>query len=406
MTGGIPIRARRMVQDTPIDPVQVGGLAYQMLDKKFGVYDGTQFLWYPGIDPVLKMMVMNTGQRFGGKDSAGNQNPIVMSFDLANHLQFIDTSSNTVIASFAANGATFANGVPGTALPGGSLQRVSHPGFIPSLFSSAYITSDTPGFVGPNTYLWQQAVNSGNAKVRYNVKPGSGVLTKDSTDFNTLEFTVDGPITGTGLRSWFFDPALAYDGVANTNRHFISIFGPAGQVNTIRVGRAGVYTNLTVMGTGTWQRVAIDIPVHSLAQSYAYSTTFEPFAVDWFYNTTGGTWFIAEPSVQNINVYPTEFYQNRSIAERMAAADAYFWQPPTQYLFASQFQSLALPTSFPALHAFATYDVIINSSDFAVTVSEKTKQGFTINTTDTHAAALQWKASLKVGYRGPLTDIS
>lgn len=406
MTGGTPIRARRMLQDTPIDPVQVGGIGWNLIEKKFGFYDGTQFCWYPGIDPVLKMMIMNTGQRLGGRDNTGAVNPIVLSFEKPNTLEFIDTSTNTVIAAFSALGATFANGVPGNALPGGSLQRVSHPGFLPNLFSSSYITSATPGFVGPNTYLWAQAANSGSAQVRYNVQPGSGAFTNSSTDNNVLEFTANGQISGIGLRSWFFDPSLAYDGVPNTNRHFISIYGPLNQLNTIRVGRAGVYTNLTVMGTGAWQRVAVDIPVHQLNQSYAYNAAYEPYAVDWFYNTTGGTWFIAEPTVQNINVYPIEFYQNRSLAERLASADAYYWQPPTQYIFGNQFLSLALPTSCPIVSANATYDVIVNSSDYAVTVTEKTQQGFTINTVDTNATTLQWKANLKVGYRGPLTDIS
>ncbi len=404
--GGIPIRARRYLTDVPIDPVQVGGIGYHLLDKKFGMHNGRKMMWYPGIDPVLKAMIMNTGQRFGGKQSDGNINPIVMSFDNPGRLEFIDTSnSDAVIASFSALGATFPQSVPSDALPGGSLQRTSHPGFLPSLFSSTPITSDTPGFVGPNTYLWKHAVGSaGVASVNYAYKAGNGAITHDSAEAYTLGFNASTALSGIGLRSWFFDPSLAYDGSANHNRHMISIWGPTGELNTIRVGRNGVYNSITIMGANAWQRVAIDIPVHDISQSYAYNSAFEPYAVDWFYNTTGGQWFIGEPTVQNIDVLPDEIYQYRSLAERMAVADAYFWTPTSQYLMANQFQSFQLPTSFPALHANATYDVVPTATDHVLAVTEKDQRGFTLNTAD--VVTSQWKTKFQVGYRGPLTDIA
>lgn len=403
--GGIPIRFRRTTSDVPIDTIKVGGALWHMLDRKLGIWNGDFMCWYPGIDAVKKLFVLNQDQRMAGLDANGDTNNIAISFNEPGKMQIIDTSTSEVLFSIDQTGVVMPNPIVEEVLPGGSLQRTSHPGFMPQFFPAEAVNSDDDiGFVGPNTYLWKKAGGAGRAEVRYAYKAGGGQLTHSTAEAYTLEFKAASALNNIGLRSWFFDPSLAYDGSINKNKIFVSLWSPIGYSNVIRVGRAGVYATTTIIGTNTWQRVALNLPTHDISESYAYNPDFEPYAIDWFYNTTGGTWYLSEPTVQCVDVVTTEIYQFRSIAERMAVADAYFWQPPTQFFEGVDKKSFDLPTSLPALHSKADYDIAMISSEHNVATFEKTQRGFTLFT-DEPAITGQWNAKFKVGYRGPLTDI-
>lgn len=405
MAGGIPIRLRRTTRDVPIDPVPVGGPLWHMIDNKLGIQSEHGMCWYPGIDSKKKLVVLNHEQRLTGKVSSNEQNNLALDFGTQGIIRIVDINTDTVVASFSEAGAVLPNPVVDTVVGGGAFNKGSHPGFLSHLFNTTLDTDVTKGFVGPNTYAWKRAQSSGRFTAGYGYKEGSGVLTHWSAERFTLKFDVLTALQNMGLRSWFFEPALAHDGVANSNKIFVSIFGPQGQSNVLRVGRAGSYASTTILGTGQWQRVALDLPVHSLANSYLYSSSREPYAVDWFYNTTGGTWYLAEPTVQETAVVTNELYQYKTLGERAALADAFFWKSPPIYMQEARKKSIALPTSFPIIHTNANYDVVASANGQNVAVTEKQAQGFVINTADSNPAS-QWSTRLLVGYRGPLTDIS
>lgn len=408
MTGGTPIRPRRTKNDVPLDTLDLrhtGMLYWHEFDHKLGIWNDIGMCWYPGIDSVKRLFVLNADQRLTGKDSNGDTNPIAISYNNPGSMQIINTATDEVLMSASSLGVTFADPLVEEVLPGGSLQRTSHPGFLPSLFSNVAKVSDNgAAFVGPNTYLWKKADATGKASVRYAYKEGGGQITHPSAEGYTLEFKVDTALSGIGLRSWLFDPALAYDGSINKNKVFVSIWGPAGTSNKLRIGRNGIYQVLTVLGNNNWTRVALEIPTHDIADSYAYNANAEPYAVDWFFETTGGTWYISEPTVQCIDVQLSEVYQFRTLAERMALADAYYWTPPTQFFEGNNKRSFALPTQLPIVSTKATYDLAFTTQERVVTVTEKDQRGFVLGTDDV-AAIGQWSAKFSVGYRGPLTDI-
>ncbi|QIG74757.1 hypothetical protein EVC12_122 [Rhizobium phage RHph_I42] len=409
MTGGIPIRPRRTKNDVPLDPIDqrhIGMLYWHMLDYKLGIWNDGGMCWYPGIDSVKKLFVLNADQRLTGQDSNGDINPIAISFNLPGTMQIVNTTTDEVLMSASALGVTLADPLVEEVLPGGSLQRTSHPGFLPSLFpSTAKVSDDGASFVGPNTYLWKKAGATGKASVRYAYKEGGGQITHPSAESYTLEFKVDQALNGIGLRSWLFEPSLAYDGSINKNKVFVSIWGPSGTSNKLRIGRNGSYQVLTVLGNNNWTRVALDVPVHDITDSYAYNPDAEPFAVDWFFETTGGTWYISEPTVQCVDVLASEIYQFRTLAERMALADAYYWTPPTQFFDANNKRAFALPTQLPIVSTKATYDIVFTTQENVVTVTEKDQRGFVLNTEEDLVTG-QWAAKFLVGYRGPLTDIT
>jgi TusA-related sulfurtransferase len=407
MAGGIPIRFRRTVNEQPVDPTPIGVGMWHMLDNKLGIMTENGMCWYPGIDTKKKLMVLNQGQRLTGKTDAGATNNLVIDFATNGTIRIVNIDTDEVIATFSEAGVVLTDPVVEEVVGGGSLHKGSHPGFIPQLFSTTAKDSDNfQGFVGPNTYMWKKATGGlGRMQVRLSSEPGGGEMTHWSAEAFTLEVKVLTALQNAGLRSWFFEPALANDGFANKNKHFISIKGPQGQGNTIRIGRAGVYASTAVLGTGQWQRIALDIPVHSRTNSFVYNTDREPYAVDWFFNTTGGTWFISEPTVQEVETYVTELYQYKTLGERLALADAYFWKSPSLYMEAARKKSVVLPLSLPHLHDNATYDVVAEGNLQAINVTEKNRRGFVLNTLDSNPAA-QWSTKLTVGYRGPLTDIA
>ncbi len=275
MSGGIPIRFRRTQLDTPVDTPSLGEPLIHLPDSKLGFYDGTTMLWYPGLEIITNRMVMNAGQKLTGKDSAGDAN-IDISFDTPDALEIIYRPTNTVLAKFSTTGATFNTLAASQQMPGGSLNRGSHPGFIPQFFSTtAMSTATKTGWFGPNTYLWKKGGAVGDLSIKYEYKTGSGAITHEVVDTYTLRVDASGgPTNGVGVRTWLFDPSLGYITPGqNKNKVFISIVGTAGQSCQIRVGRAGSYTSVAVTGTDNWQRVAIDIPAHAQSTSFTNGGT-------------------------------------------------------------------------------------------------------------------------------------
>ena len=63
MTGGIPIRFRRTVNDVPVDPAPIGTAFWHMLDYKLGIQSELGMCWYPGVDTKKKLFVLNQEQR-------------------------------------------------------------------------------------------------------------------------------------------------------------------------------------------------------------------------------------------------------------------------------------------------------------------------------------------------------
>ncbi len=405
MAGGIPIRFRRTVNDVPVDPAPIGTAFWHMLDYKLGIQSELGMCWYPGVDTKKKLFVLNQGQRLTGKTSGNVKNDIAIDFSTNGQMRVIDTDTDQVLASFSEAGVVLANPVVSSVVGGGSLSKGSHPGFVPALFpATTFDSDDYSGFIGPNSYLWKKSGNTGKLTTKIAYKAGGGAMTHLSAENYTLEVNVSEALNGIGLRSWFFEPSLAYDGNANKNKVFISVFGPSGQSNTIRVGRDGSYTELTILGNGAWQRVGIEIPVHARTQSYLYSSANEPFAIDFVYNTTGGIWYFSEPTVQHVDVITNELYQYKSLAERAAIADAYYWESPSIYMHGSNKKSIQLPSILPILHANAICDVVAVSSGQTLSVTEKTRNGFVLGTSDSSPAS-QWSAKVRMGYRGPLTDL-
>ena len=402
MAGGIPIRFRRTISDTPIDPIELGGALWHVEDNKLGIMGQFGMCWYPGIDTKRKLFVLNQDQRFTGRDELGETSNLAIDFSTHGQLRIIDTVTDAVLATFSEAGAVFANPIVENVVGGGSFSKGSHPGFVPNLFREVD-TAIEQGFVGPNTYLWKKAEATGRVVVKPSYKPGSGDLTHFSAEAFTLSYNAMSPTDGIGLRSWFFEPSLAYDGAPNNNKVFFSIWGPQGKTNTIRIGRNGAYSSITILGNNAWQRLAMDIPVHGIANSFAFAE-IEPYAIDWFYNTTGGEWFLAEPTVQNVNTITNELYQYKSIAERMALADSYYWESSALYFEGERKKAINLPFALPALHSKATYDVATVLSEHTINVTEKSRKGFVVNTLDANPAS-QWTAKLRVGYRGPLDNL-
>lgn len=405
MAGGIPIRFRRTVNDIPIDPAPIGTPFWHMLDYRLGIKTELGMCWYPGIDSKRKLFVLNKDQRLTGRDSSGDKNTIAIDFSTTGQMNFVDLTTDTTLLSVTETGVIFDNPIVDEIVGGGSLSKGSHPGFVPSLFSSTpFDSTDYTGFIGPNTYLWKTDTNSGSLEASISYKEGSGALTHFSAETYTLKVDVASQLSGIGLRTWFFEPSLSYDGNSNKNKVFISVFGPSGHANTLRIGRNGSYETITILGNGTWQRIALEIPVHDRTQSYLYSADYEPFALDFVYNTSGGVWYFSEPTVQNVDTVTNEMYQYKSLAERCAMADSYYWETPNLYMEASRKKSLIFPMVLPVIHDNAICDVEAVTSTQVMNIAEASRNGIVVNTLDTNPSN-EWVLKLRMGYRGPLTNL-
>jgi len=405
MGSGVPIRLRLASTDILKETGHIGEPFLNVIDNKFGIFDGTQMLWYPGIDPVNKRMVMNTGQKITGKDSIGGTN-VEISFNTPNALEVVYKPTGVVMARFDQTGASFNNFVNGTVIPGGSINRFTHPGFLPSLFSSTSkaALAGAGVWLGPNTYLWKKSTETGDMSVKYEALTGAGNLTHVVSDTFCLRADVSIDCVASGIRMWMFDPFLGQTGgVLNFNKFYISIIGPIGKTSVIRVGRGGSYSTTNVTATGTWQRIAVDFPTHIQTSSYLVSAN-EPYAIDVLYQAQAGTWFIQEPTAQCVDKFTTEIYQYRGLAERYNAANM-CWYTPHGYNLNG---NTPLPINFP--YPFTryndpniVYDVETISSTYPVTVSDKTAAGFTATTTT--AVSGIWSYVPRIALRGPTTDI-
>lgn len=408
MTAGIPIRVRRTIHDDPIDPIQLGGLLWHIDQQKLGIWNGTKMAWYPSLDPQNRQFILNNGQRLTGISSDGSRSALAISFETPGEMRIINVSNGNVIARFTANGTTvLANMTSTGALPGGSTQKISHPGFIPGLFRSKNSETEM-GFIGPNSYLWKRATSSGSMILSTAYMKGAGDLTHFSAEGYTLKAEVkNDPVIATqgiGLRMWLFDTSLSSDSeFTNHSRVFFSVYGPANGYTTVRIGREGSYAEKEIAGRGYWTREYLDVPNHLITEDYSRAVR-EPFAIDFFYKTTPGNWYLNEPSIQNVDVVTNEVYQYRTLAERMAIADAYYMAPPTQVLYAAQPKVINLPMKVPALHAAATYTVEIINADRQIAISNKEPQGFRMQGVSPVEGA--WTAKFVVGYHGRLTDIT
>lgn len=410
MSGGVPIRIRRTLTDTPVTPVVplVGQPFLHSGENKFGVFDGTNMLWYPQVDPVANRLIMNKNQSISGRDSNGDAN-VEISFDTPNALEIIHVPSSTVLARFDTTGASFNNLIANTPIPGGTLNRFIHPGFIPQLFSSTAKTLSASGgsWLGANTYLWRKGVSSGTMSVSRAYTPGAGSITHEASETFCLKAEVTSNCSGQGIRMWVLDPYLGYtnDNTKNSNKFFISVYGPAGKTSLIRLGRAGLYTTVTVTGTGSWQRIGVTIPQHSQTTSYIMGGSNEPWAVDVLVDAEVGNWFIQEPTVQCIDQLTDEIYQYRTLSDRLAAATVCWYAPAGFNVTATNPLYVNLPVPLPILNdPYFTYDVVTVSSTHTPTIANKSERGFTVATSTMNTDF--WAFVPVVAVRGPLTDIA
>lgn len=409
MSHGVPIRFRRTISDTPSDMVYVGQGFFHLHDNKLGIYNGSKMCWYPGIDPLLKMMIMNKGQRLTGKTAAGIQSTIALEFT-ANSLRVINLLNEQVLASFNADGsAVFANLQNTDILPAGNLSKTSHPGFLPQLFTDAYNSASYTGLVGPNTYLWKKAGGSGDIVVGYSYKEGLGETVHMSAEQFTYKATASAQLSNVGLRTWFLDPTIhqVHDAVqtliTNSHKVFFSYFGPAGVENTFRIGRDGDYTTHTVLGDGKWHRISLDLPVPLHTETFAFSET-SPYSLDLMFNTSGPSdWYFGEINVQQTYYHPAEVIQYKSVAERCAIADSYYRKYKNQVFNAGYRRSFSSPLDFSAWHSKA-FPIVRAQGGRSVTIENLSRQGFNAFSPD--ASAGEWLADITAGYIGSLSDIS
>ena len=409
MSQGVPIRFRRTTRNSPQDTKYVGQGFYHLPDSKLGIYDGAHMCWYPGIDPLKNMMTMNEAQKLGGKAPDGSLSPVAFSFQ-SSALRVVNINDDSVIAAFNASGGVSLSGatVAGV-LPGGSLSKSSHPGFLPQFFDTEYSSDSFEGLIGPNTYMWKVTGNSGEFSAAYGYKEGLGDTTHFSAELFSLKCSVSATLSGMGLRTWLFDPTIHSinneNGILIDNDHkvFLSYYGPRGQANTFRIGRDGSYTSVTVQGADKWVRIALDVPVLEKDETFVYSTGKSPIAVDLLYNTTGGDWYFGEINVQNTYYNPSEVHQYRSMSERCAIGDALYRKYKDVYFSGGNAKYFNANLNVPVLHTRASTTFKVISSDRPVTLLSQAADGFSAYSTD--ATSGNWKATLVFGYRGSPSDI-
>lgn len=402
-TQGIPIRIRRTSKDTPNNPY-LGEPYLHMGDFKFGVYSGTNMLWYPGIDPINGNMILNQGQVLTGQDSAGNST-VGLSFDEPGKLRVIDMATNAQIAEFGQDSSTFANLTNTTMGAGGYFDIMNHPGFIPLMFSST--VSDTAvtsrAWLGPMTMLWKKSGAVGDLQVGYEFLTGAGDLTHPSTDANTLKITcTNGACNGLGVRTWYYDT----HSYSSNNREcvsYVTVWGTAGETMSIRLGRNGSYSTTTVTGTGSWQRVSVSNP-NILTSSIL---TYDLISLDVCYNPSGGEWYVHEPKTYSAAVNPTETFQYTSMHTRIHQASLNYWTPHYFPMLDGEPYYVTIPNQ-PFYYnssdtLYAHYDVDILEADNPCTISNKSTTGFTITPTGTPSGT--WKVKIRYAARGGAIDI-
>lgn len=405
---GIPIRIRRTLTDTPESP-SLGEMFLHLGQNKFGLYNGTAMLWYPGIDPLTKTMRMNEDQRLTGFDSDGTAT-VMLSFDTPNALTIV-TLDGTILAQFDSTGVSFNNPLAQSPLGGGNLNRLVHPGFLPGLFSSAETQISAAGehkWLGPNTLMFRGTGmgTMGSFSVSRQDGPGSGQLTHEVAEPLSLRVRVDTNLGQAGIRMWLTDFNLGYysDVTKNKNRFFISVKGPLGKTSFIRVGKNGTYSYVPITGTGMYQRYAVDIPQHTYLNSFVNGGMTEPYAIDVLYNAEAGEWFINEPTMQCVDSFADEIYQYRSFNERMQCANALWYEPIGIKMYGTESEYVNLPCPLPIYNdPYFTYSVETVFSTYPVVVENKTARGFEVRTSTSNSA--NWKYQPRVMAHGALTDI-
>jgi hypothetical protein len=400
---GIPIRIRRTNSETPLGNKYLGELFLHYSEKKFGVYDGTNMLWYPTVDPITNSLILNKDQKLSGKDSTGQLSSLDLEFG-NNTLRVVHRPTNDILAEFSPAGSSFSNLVSSIQNPGGYYNRFTHPGFTPFHFDSIAQSTFTKQhtWLGPNTLMFKKFGATGNISCKQEKQASMGLVTHPATDDYCLQINAtDGPTNGVGVRSWIFETATSTT-QAGVLRCYLTFKGPSGQSVQMRVGRNGVYSTKTIVGTGLPTREFIDMPTHT--DTFGIGSS-EPFAWDLAYNPTGGIWHISEPTIQAVNISPSELYQYVSIQTRNAVASMYYWTPHFVGMKNNEVEYINL--NQPVLlydAAAAKYDVDIIQTDNPVTITNPQREGFEISPLGSIVG--NWKIKFKVAYRGSLTDVS
>ena len=401
---GIPIRIRRTNSNVPLGNKYLGEMFLHYTDKKFGVYDGTNMLWYPTIDPITNRLILDKGQKLSGKDSS-LLSTIDIDFNQPNAVRIIHRPTNTQLAEFSSVGSSFSNLIGSVQNPGGYYNKFTHPGFIRSHFSTLSQSTSTKQhtWLGPNTLMWKKLGATGNISCKQSQVLGIGSVTHIASEDYCLEIdATSGATNGVGVRGWIFEAATTTT-LMGVLRCYLTFKGPIGQTIQMRVGRSGVYISKIIIGTGNPTREFIDVPSHSTGRFGIDSD--EPYAWDFAYNPSGGVWNISEPTIQPVDISPSELYQFSSIQTRNSIASMYYWTPYYFEMKNSEVEYVTLPMPVPVYNnAAARYDVEIIQTDNPVAISNAQREGFEI--TPIGLVTGNWKTKVRVAYRGSLTDIS
>lgn len=402
---GSPIRIRRIMVDTPTDPASVGEPFLHMGDNKFGIYNGTQMLWYPCVDPLKKMMLMNLGQKLSGKDSNGGST-VYIDFDTPNAITF-KSSAGTILAQFDSTGASFNNLSIGGPIGGGALNRFIHPGFIPNVFPTTNTIRSGPGknWLGPNTLMWCQ--DDGVFSARQTYMAGAGLLTHVASEMNTLTVTVTSRIVNGGIRMWIFDPNTGYyeDSAKNKNRFYISVKGEAGKEGYMRIGRNGAYTVKAITGTGSWRREFIDVPTHTYLADFATGVGSAPYSIDVLWAAEVGIWGLAEPTMQCLDNFSEEIFQYKSLPDRLNSANMLWYEPVGYRMYGQEKEYINLPIPLPKYQeGLIDYTVDTVESTYPVLIENKTHKGFEVHAETPNST--YWKYQPRVIVHGQISDIA
>lgn len=396
-TGGVPIRIRRTLSDSPNSP-SLGEPFLNLVDNSLGIFNGTDMCWYPGIDPVTRSMVLKSGQSLTGKDSNGDTN-ISLDFNTPDQLTVTHKPTDTVLAEISSSGSSFYN-LNVTQIPGGYYNRMTHPGFIPELFKDTDSnTVDFAGqFIGPNTYMWKKTGAAGNMRAEYSEDKPATIAGHEIP--GSLKVTAtNGPNTASGIRCWIFN---SYTYESCTIR--FSALIPDGVTVEARCGSRIIgYNSVSITGTGDWQRVEIGVPNHTADKRW--TATNDPLSVDLCHNLPNGEFYYTEPTLQLDAVSQSELYQYRGLGARLADAARYYWTPHFINMVEEEITYVNLPHRIPAYDGINTeYEVAVNITDTPVSIANKTAEGFSASALGTFSGF--WRFKPVIALRGSLADIS